>query len=111
MMTLAQAREACSQMRQRVTAGLPPREETWTFADVAKKWHEYRLADKELSERHLSTVQQRLKTYILPKIGKRLIEELTRVELVNLVKSIAARKQDCGNRCTGIRLCGRLRDY
>ena len=103
MMTLAQAREACSQMRQRVTAGLPPREETWTFADVAKKWHEYRLADKELSERHLSTVQQRLKTYILPKIGKRLIEELTRVELVNLVKSIAARGNiETANRTAGI---------
>jgi len=103
MMTLAQAREACLQMRQRVTAGLPAKEETWTLADVAKKWHEHRLAGKELSERHLSTVQQRLKTYILPKIGKRLIEELTRVELVNLVKSIAARGNiETANRTAGI---------
>jgi integrase len=103
MMTLAQAREVCSQMRNRVRKGLPPREITWTFADVAQKWHEHRLAGKELSERHLSTVQQRLKTYILPKIGKRRIEELKRVELVQLVQSIAARgKIETANRTAGI---------
>ncbi|MBP3835995.1 MAG: tyrosine-type recombinase/integrase [Pyramidobacter sp.] len=102
-MTLAQAREACAQMRQRVINGLPVREVTWTFADVAQKWHEHRLAGKELSERHLSTVQQRLKTYILPKIGKRQIEELKRVELVQLVQSIAARgKIETANRTAGI---------
>ena len=103
MMTLAQAREVCSQMRNRVRKGLPPREITWTFADVAQKWHEHRLAGKELSERHLSTVQQRLKTYILPKISKRRIEELKRVELVQLVQSIAARgKIETANRTAGI---------
>ena len=103
MMSLAQAREACSQMRQRVAMGLPTKEESWTFADVAQKWHEQRLAAKELSVRHLATVQQRLKTYILPKIGKRRIEELKRVELVQFVQSIAARgKIETANRTAGI---------
>ena len=104
--SLAAARAARDEMKSRIRQGLPPKDKPRkraTFAEIARRWQERRRAGGELADNHLVTVDQRLRRYLFPVIGARELESLSRVELVELVQSIAARGTiETAHRAAGI---------
>ena len=104
--SLADARAARDVMRARIKQGLPAKErprKMATFSEIAQRWHDNRIAGGDLAENHLVTVAQRLKRYLLPVIGARELEKITRVELVEVVQAIAARGTvETAHRAAGI---------
>lgn len=94
LMPPAEARHICEEMRARNRSGMDALEAIEgapTFRKIAERWHGQRTENGELSERHLQTITLRLNAYIYPAIGKDLISQITRLQLVDLVQWIAAR--------------------
>lgn len=57
-----------------------------SFENIALEWHRVKLVD--LSSKHQGTVLYRLKTYILPAIGKKHIAKLDAQDVFDIVKPI-----------------------
>ena len=88
--TLIEARKVRDELKQLVRSGQPVQPQGRTFADVAAEWYEKRQAPR-LTPKHLATVKYRLEHYLEPLIGNRLVNELTRQDIIQALLSIADR--------------------
>jgi len=117
---LAQARELHAQARKDRALGADPMLERMTtklvkriaadnsFSSVAQSWHEQWKGAK--NPRHAEYVWQRLSSDVLPVIGARPVSEIQTIELVAMVKKIAARGAlDIAKRC--YQTCGQIFRY
>ncbi|NBU43864.1 MAG: DUF4102 domain-containing protein [Betaproteobacteria bacterium] len=98
---LAQARDLHAQARREKAMGSDPMVERMTtklvkriaadnsFSSVALSWHEQWKSAR--NERHADYVLRRLQSDVFPIIGARPISEIQAIELVGMVKKIAAR--------------------
>jgi integrase len=99
--SLAQAREKRLEAKKLLAQGVSPSEHRKTvkrdrmmaaennFEAVAEQWLEQWRIGK--SERHVGYTERRLAADVYPKIGHRAISDLQALELVQVVKAIAAR--------------------
>ena len=98
---LAQARDLHAQARREKAMGSDPMVDRMTtklvkriaadnsFSSVALAWHEQWKSAR--NERHADYVLRRLQSDVFPIIGARPISEIQAIELVGMVKKIAAR--------------------
>lgn len=75
-----------------------------TFLQAAERWLELKLPSLD-SEANQRTVEQSLRAHILPSLGHRKLSEVTRVELVDVVRGVASQgKVETAHRL-GQRIC------
>lgn len=99
IVTLKDAREEAARVlhsyRYPATAGIRPRSRH-TVAAVAQEWLE--TVAKKYDADYLRTVEQRLKRYVLPKIGRLPIATITTATLYDLLLPIAERTPETAHR-------------
>lgn len=98
---LADAREKRDAARKLIAAGIDPSDRKradrdaarearqGTFGIVAEEW--FAEQAKVWVPRHAETVRQRLDQYLIPKLGKRVLREITAPEVLKVFKEIEAR--------------------
>ncbi len=122
-MTLKQARQAADRAREQIAQGIDPREEkkriaeqaqaeeqrqARTFEAVALEWHDRKTRNNVAS--HRANTMQRLKSHILPYIGKIPIADLKRGDILEAVKHTENRgARDLAHRL--VQLIGQVYKY
>lgn len=102
--TLREARDLRDQARELVAKGECPRvvrhshtttaeDSTVTFSEVAERWQELRIGRLKSESRQgsVSQSQRYLNNEILPAIGTKAIDEVTRAEVLQIIRKIEAR--------------------
>jgi len=96
--TLAQARRELRKVKSMLSEGIDPVEEkkqkieeekfkkASIFKNIANKFFELKSA--ELSKSHLKRQISRVQTYILPKIGDKPIETITKRDIIEVIKDV-----------------------
>lgn len=86
-MGLSDARAAHRAAREAMDAAPKAMVSTMTFAQAARDWLAHHLPTLK-SEKHKKQVENTLERFVLPKLGAKLLAEIKRVELVEVVKAV-----------------------
>jgi len=92
--SLKEARQRRDEAREALRRGDDParkkknKTDTKVFKDIAEQWYGHNLTGWKAS--HAKTIRYRLDLYILPAVGDKSIDEITRQELLILLKGIEA---------------------
>lgn len=88
--TLRGAREKRDQARKLLAEGREPssvkEEKTNTFRNLARDWFKNRKAS--WTPRHAETIEQRMRRYIEPSLGEKLVSEITTPEVFDILQEI-----------------------
>lgn len=94
-LSLADFRDKVNDMRKKAATGVDviaerkaERNDIFTFADVCNEWLLQKVAKSGFSEKYAFSMRQRVLTYILPKIGKEPIKELSRKVAIDFLQSM-----------------------
>lgn len=97
--TLSQARAITREIKQKVIDGIDPVAERQEKKEIHKdKLFKNIIAEflakkqKEISESHFSKQKGRIKNYILPDLGNKNIDDITKRDIVKIVKSVPLKR-------------------
>lgn len=117
LMSLKEARARRDDIRKNLMNGIAPSEigtkpknKIPTFAEVAKEWLKEQEKNGNHEKKYIDVMNGRLKNYILPEFGDKLINEITPLDLLRLAQKI----RDFGRSDTSRRvhsICGQIFRY
>jgi len=87
--SLKDARKKRDEIRRLLADGIEPsgrKKEIITFGTLAREWFDNKKTS--WSERHIETVEQRIKTYVIPAFGNRAVQEITTPEIFKFLLEI-----------------------
>ena len=86
VVTLAEARKKAEEIKKSLFLGIDIRKKGYTFEEVTKEF--LTKAEKELSPKYFKSQVRKLENYVLPFIGGKEIEKITKADIVKVLKNV-----------------------
>jgi integrase len=84
---LKDARQKRDGIRGMVVTGEEPQSPAKTFREVAAEWYETHIKDVR-SDRHAETVISRLERFLYPKLGDKIVKEISAPDVLGILKAL-----------------------